>query len=197
MRTADTETQRAMIDEMLNANELERMLRDSFANYVVQTAMDYADVETKARMVDAIRPILPAIRQTPHGRRIAGKILGADTQGRVNGISSGQITPSDMTSPAQLPSTLQANMGLGHQNYQYYNQNPYQSPPRSSSFGNPAFSNDRMSGLAHNLSNTQLEPRSSLGDTTTPTFSPIASSAAGMQAPFEVLGPSRSQHGFF
>ncbi len=28
-----------MIEEMLNPNELEKMLRDSFANYVVQTAV--------------------------------------------------------------------------------------------------------------------------------------------------------------
>ncbi|KZF20668.1 ARM repeat-containing protein [Xylona heveae TC161] len=39
LRTADINTRRAMIEEMLNPNELEKMLRDSFANYVVQTAV--------------------------------------------------------------------------------------------------------------------------------------------------------------
>lgn len=76
LRTADMETKRLMIEEMLLGNELEKMLRDSFANYVVQTAMEYADTQTKNRLVDAIRPILPLIKQTPHGRRIASKILG-------------------------------------------------------------------------------------------------------------------------
>jgi len=74
-----------MIEEMLLGNELEKMLRDSFANYVVQTAMDFADAQTKGRLVDATRPILPLIKQTPHGRRIASKILGGDAQGRGTG----------------------------------------------------------------------------------------------------------------
>jgi len=74
LRVSDHDTKADLIDEMLVGNELERMLRDSFANYVIQTALDYADVRTKQRMVDAITPILPAIKQTPHGRRIASKI---------------------------------------------------------------------------------------------------------------------------
>ncbi|KIV92833.1 hypothetical protein, variant [Exophiala mesophila] len=95
LRTADMDTKRKMVEEMLNGAELEKMLRDSFANYVVQTAMDFADPQTKARLVDAIRPILPLIKQTPHGRRIASKIMGNDVQGRTSGTSSGQMTPSD------------------------------------------------------------------------------------------------------
>ena len=91
-----------MIDEMLNANELERMLRDSYANYVVQTAMDYADAETKAHLVDAIRPLLPAVRQTPHGRRIQSKIMALEGQGRF----SGNGTPTDRSS-GQIPLSLQ------------------------------------------------------------------------------------------
>ncbi|EXJ92260.1 hypothetical protein A1O3_00810 [Capronia epimyces CBS 606.96] len=82
LRTADTDTKRRMIEEMFIGTELEKMLRDAFANYVVQTAMDFADPHTKMRLVDAIRPILPLIKQTPHGRRIAGKILGNEPQGR-------------------------------------------------------------------------------------------------------------------
>ena len=81
IRHAEPHVCSMMIDEMLNANELEKMLRDSFANYVVQTALDYADHETKTRLVDAIRPILPSIRQTPYGRRIQSKILGQEGSG--------------------------------------------------------------------------------------------------------------------
>ena len=85
-----------MIEEMLNANELEKMLSDSFANYVVQTALEYADPETKTKLVDAIRPILPSIRQTPYGRRIQNKIMGGESQSR--GRLSGLATPSDTSS---------------------------------------------------------------------------------------------------
>ncbi len=102
IRGAQPEVNRVMIEEMLNANELEKMLRDSYANYVVQTAMDYADSDTKARLIDAIRPILPAVRQTPHGRRIQSKILAMDGQGRF----SGSGTPNDRSS-GQIPLALQ------------------------------------------------------------------------------------------
>lgn len=114
-----------MIDEMLHTNELEKMLRDSFANYVVQTAMDYADPETKTRIIEAIRPILPAIRQTPYGRRIQGKIMGTDGQGRLSGASSGQITPNDVTSPGQIPVARQLNTGLPQPQYPIPSQNNF------------------------------------------------------------------------
>ncbi|KAJ5502517.1 Armadillo-like helical [Penicillium fimorum] len=109
LRTADNYMKREMIDEFLMGSELEKMLRDSFANYVVQTAMDFCDLDTRNRIVEAVRPILPSIRQTPHGRRIAGKIMAADTNSRSNGSSattSGQVTPNEITNSAQIPKTL-------------------------------------------------------------------------------------------
>lgn len=106
LRTADYKMKRLMIDEMLSPVELEKMLRDSFANYVVQTAMDFADADTRNRMAEAIRPILPSIRQTPHGRRIAGKMAGGDGSGRTSGNPSGQVTPSEVNS-GQLPASMQ------------------------------------------------------------------------------------------
>ena len=102
LRGADSSVTRGLIEEMLNVNELEKMLRDSYANYVVQTAIDYADPETKSRLVDAIRPLLPAVRQTPHGRRIQSKITAVDGQGRF----SGNGTPHDRSS-GQVPLSLQ------------------------------------------------------------------------------------------
>lgn len=117
LRTADYETKRTMIEEMLLGNELEKMLRDSFANYVVQTAMDFADPETKMRIVDAVRPILPAIKQTPHGRRIAGKIMSMDGQGRLSGTSSGQMTPNENSLGSFTPSRS-GSLGSGRRQVQ-------------------------------------------------------------------------------
>ncbi|KAI9872792.1 MAG: hypothetical protein M1830_001186 [Pleopsidium flavum] len=132
LRTADTNVKRVMIDEMLHTNELEKMLRDSFANYVVQTAMDYADAETKARIIEAIRPILPAIRQTPYGRRIQGKIMGTDGQGRLSGASSGQITPNDISSPGQIPVARQLPQYPVQSQNNFSNMNGvYSSPPNN------------------------------------------------------------------
>ena len=102
LRGADPSVTRALIEEMLNPTELDKMLRDSYANYVVQTAMDYADADTKARLVDAIRPLLPAVRHTPHGRRISTKIMSLEGQGRF----SGSGTPNDRSS-GQIPLSLQ------------------------------------------------------------------------------------------
>lgn len=74
LRVADPESKSELIEELLSGNELERMLRDSFANYVVQTALDYGHNQHKQRMIDVITPVLPTIKQTPHGRRLASKI---------------------------------------------------------------------------------------------------------------------------
>ena len=95
IRTADHDTKRRMITEMLLTNELEKMLRDSFANYVVQTALEYSDPELKARIIECVRPILPAIKQTPHGRRIASKIMGVEGNYRPSGSSNSQVNSSE------------------------------------------------------------------------------------------------------
>jgi hypothetical protein len=91
LRVADDGCKAMLIKEMVMGNETEKMLRDNFANYVVQTALDYADPQSKMLLMENIRPILPAIKHTPHGRRIAGKIMSIDG-GR---LSSGQVTPND------------------------------------------------------------------------------------------------------
>jgi len=81
IRGAEPAAGATMVDEFFKGNDLESMLRDQYANYVVQTALDHVDTETRARLVNAIRPILPAVRQTPYGRRVQSKIAAADGQG--------------------------------------------------------------------------------------------------------------------
>ncbi|TAQ85173.1 hypothetical protein B7494_g6502 [Chlorociboria aeruginascens] len=92
LRCAQEPSKDMLIEEMLQPSELDRLLRDSFANYVIQTALDYANPAMKMRLVEAIRPYLPAIRTTPYGRRIQAKIQG--NEGR-SGSSSGQATPNE------------------------------------------------------------------------------------------------------
>ena len=91
----------------MNPADLEKLLRDSYANYVVQTAMDYADPETKSRLIDNIRPILPSIRHTPYGRRIFGKIQEYEA-------GNGAMSPSNTMSPSQLTSTPFRSGGSGN-----------------------------------------------------------------------------------
>ncbi|KAM3078180.1 hypothetical protein ACMFMG_002523 [Clarireedia jacksonii] len=92
LRCAQEPSKDMLIEEMLQPTELDRLLRDSFANYVIQTALDYANPAMKTRLIEAIRPYLPAIRTTPYGRRIQAKIQGNESRGN---SSNGQSTPND------------------------------------------------------------------------------------------------------
>ncbi|OBT71730.1 hypothetical protein VF21_09366 [Pseudogymnoascus sp. 05NY08] len=105
LRCAQEPSKDMLIEEMLaTPADLERLLRDSFANYVVQTALDYANPAMKTRLVDAIRPILPQIRTTPYGRRIQAKLQGAEGRPAIatNGATAAQTTET-ATQQQQLP----------------------------------------------------------------------------------------------
>ena len=108
IRTCSKETRRMLINEFNTTVLLEKLLRDSFANYVVQTALDFADPETKAVMIENLRPILPAIRNTPYGRRIQGKIQdydegGNDFMGPLPGGRANSSASVQTVSPNQPP----------------------------------------------------------------------------------------------
>ena len=173
LRGADTSVTRLMIEEMLNINELEKMLKDSYANYVVQTAMDYADADTKAHLIEAIRPILPAVRHTPHGRRIQSKIMTLEGSGRF-GSSSG--TPNDRSS-GQIPlssqmssqSASQANQANAYSNavnnpFPSTQTNPYAQygqghPHTLSNASNFSFGHENLHALPQSAHFSRLGPQ--------------------------------------
>jgi hypothetical protein len=64
-----------MIMELIDPQNLPSLLQDPYGNYVVQTALSMADMPLKRQMVEAIRPHLPGLRNTPYGKRIQNKIL--------------------------------------------------------------------------------------------------------------------------
>ncbi|KAF9015412.1 ARM repeat-containing protein [Cyathus striatus] len=74
IRVAEHSTRKMLIDELLNRTRLEKLLRDSYGNYCVQTALDYAEPTQRALLVEGIRPVLPLIRNTPYGKRIQNKL---------------------------------------------------------------------------------------------------------------------------
>ncbi|KAI0542169.1 ARM repeat-containing protein [Xylaria digitata] len=94
LRCASEDSKDKMVKELLVGGEMERLLKDNFGNYVVQTALEHSSVQTKHQLVEAIRPMLPGIRGTPYGRRLGAKIQQHDSQ---SGNSSGQTTPSEPT----------------------------------------------------------------------------------------------------
>lgn len=109
LRCASDGSRDMMISEIVVPGEMERLIRDSFGNYVVQTALEHATFHMKQQLVETIRPILPAIRTTPHGRRIQTKIQAFDQR---SGSNSGQTTPADATG-GQI-SIRQGRGGLGN-----------------------------------------------------------------------------------
>ncbi|PUU72262.1 armadillo-type protein [Tuber borchii] len=132
IRVAEQSTKKILIEEMLpNQAELEALLRDSYANYVIQTAMDYASPETKQQLVDSIRPILPAIRMTPYGRRIQSKIQVSSGGSTSTGLSfpSGGSPGAHPPAPSRSHSYSQPSV---HPNLvqQQQQQQPYPSPFR-------------------------------------------------------------------
>ena len=53
---------------------VDMVLQDPYANYVLQSALTVSNGQLHAQLVDAIRPYLPSLRGTPHGKRILSKI---------------------------------------------------------------------------------------------------------------------------
>ncbi|CEJ94096.1 Putative Pumilio domain-containing protein [[Torrubiella] hemipterigena] len=100
LRCAQAPSKDLIVEEMLSPTEIENLLRDNYANYVIQTALEFATPHQKYRLVEAIRPILPQIRTTPYGRRIQAKVSAYDNRGSAS--SSGQVTPADNTQ-GQIP----------------------------------------------------------------------------------------------
>ena len=92
IRVAEHSTRKMLIEELLNRTRLEKLLRDSYGNYCVQTALDYAEPGQRALLVEGIRPVLPLIRNTPYGKRIQNKLQREqmDHYGSVGGYPTGQ-----------------------------------------------------------------------------------------------------------
>jgi len=96
IRCASTETKRQIIGEIMAPAALDKLLRDGFANYVVQTAMDFAAEDMKPIIMENVRMIVPAIRNTPHGRRIQSKL--SDYDNRTNNTtapSTAMMSPTE------------------------------------------------------------------------------------------------------
>ncbi|KDQ54912.1 hypothetical protein JAAARDRAFT_80100 [Jaapia argillacea MUCL 33604] len=104
IRVAEHSTRKLLIEEMLNRTRLEKLLRDSYGNYCVQTALDYAEPAQRALLVDGIRPVLPLIRNTPYGKRIQNKL---QREQQLDHFGSGGV---GYTNQQAL-----ATMGLGNQ----------------------------------------------------------------------------------
>lgn len=128
-----------MIEEMLTGSSMENLVRDAYANYVVQTALEYADMETKERMIETIRPVLPALKNTPHGRRIASKIMSAEGVGRTGSISTVATTNSETSSSIPFNGSRQGSVNSGRRHIGIYGNSIFQNNT-SPRYMSPAYS---------------------------------------------------------
>ncbi|KAJ2876330.1 hypothetical protein GGH93_000830 [Coemansia aciculifera] len=74
IRIASPATRKMLVTPLLQREKLDALMRDSYGNYVVQTALDFADQYQRLDIIEAIIPLLPLIRHTPYGKRIYIKL---------------------------------------------------------------------------------------------------------------------------
>ncbi|KAJ1733960.1 hypothetical protein LPJ61_001315 [Coemansia biformis] len=74
IRQASPGTRRQLVAPLMQRDKLDMLMRDSYGNYVVQTALDFADPQQRIEIIEAILPLLPLIRNTPYGKRIYNKL---------------------------------------------------------------------------------------------------------------------------
>ncbi|KAJ2851853.1 hypothetical protein IWW36_000814 [Coemansia brasiliensis] len=74
IRLASPHTRKLLVAPLMQRDKLEMLMRDSYGNYVVQTALDFADQQQRVEIIEAILPLLPLIRNTPYGKRIYSKL---------------------------------------------------------------------------------------------------------------------------
>ncbi|KAI1266236.1 armadillo-type protein [Xylariaceae sp. FL1019] len=96
LRCASDQSKDMMINELLVPGEADRLLKDSYGNYVIQTALDHSSPHMKDQLIKTIKDSLNGIKGTPYGRRLHAKIqqLGGDTSGST---TNPQKVPTDIT----------------------------------------------------------------------------------------------------
>jgi hypothetical protein len=63
-----------LVRELTTSPHLGQLLQDQYANYVIQSALSVCKQGAlHSGLVDAIRPHLPALRNSPYGKRILSR----------------------------------------------------------------------------------------------------------------------------
>ncbi|KAF1918021.1 armadillo-type protein [Ampelomyces quisqualis] len=150
IRCAEMSAKQLLIEELLDVEELEQLMRDSYGNYVVQTALEFAPPALCVHLIEIMRPILPSIRQTPYGRRIQSKVQ--EREGRLAAYT-GRATSGHVS-----PQSGEANLGFGSQGsgvsvYQSNGSSGYQ-PPMYTAAAN--YGANIASPQPHRMSNPPL-----------------------------------------
>ncbi|KAG6369122.1 armadillo-type protein [Boletus reticuloceps] len=102
---AEHSTRKMLIKELLNHSCLEKLLRDSYGNYCIQTALDYVEPTQCALLVEGIHLVLQLIRNTPYGKHIQNKLQREQVDNYNGGYHGRQMINMNLNSQA---------LGLAH-----------------------------------------------------------------------------------
>jgi len=75
VQKSDEATRTEIINDIINYDDFKSLLSDPFANYVIQTCMNYANDYQHESLVEKIRPYQNTLRNTPYGKKILNIIM--------------------------------------------------------------------------------------------------------------------------
>lgn len=197
LRCASDNFKDMIVDRLMASGMLEELVRNQFGNYVVQTAIEHATSHQKARLVDAVRPMLPAIKTTAFGRKIQHKIATYDsTRASLSGprLAANQRTPADATM-GQL--SLRPAAGRGSFGYRNGNHGSNASNVNGGSYGsqgaNPTISAHSIPGAF--MSSTEIVSSESQRDMQNQSVNGIvaAPQVVSQVASLQAATPQRAQ----
>lgn len=74
MKSEELAASEAIIDELIHVEDMEVLLLDPYANYVIQTALTVSSDTQHRELAAVILPHQAAIRNTLYGKRIMNKL---------------------------------------------------------------------------------------------------------------------------
>ncbi|RNF14140.1 pumilio protein 6 [Trypanosoma conorhini] len=75
LRTVSPDVRQLLVDELTDPQVLPKLLTDSYANYVIQTAIVTSSVESQfAQLRDSIMPLQNLLRNSPYGVKVEAKL---------------------------------------------------------------------------------------------------------------------------
>lgn len=84
IKHADKDLRRQLIEELLWSREFEHLVQDSYANYVLQTCILFAEPALREQLVNRMKPILLNCRSTQSTKRLLNKILEGEASNWMN-----------------------------------------------------------------------------------------------------------------
>lgn len=126
LRCASDNFKDMIVDRLLDSGWLADLVRNQYGNYVVQTAIEHATPHQKARLVEAVRPMLPTIKMTAFGRKITHKINAYDSS--VANLSGSRIMANQKTPADASMGQISMRSAAGRTNFGYRNGNNGSNP---------------------------------------------------------------------